>query len=197
MSYYNPTEIKIGDNEYAIRNRGDYNVVLDCFEALNDKELNDEYKTLTALVIFYEDLNGIEDVRTAFGGNTEAAIKGMFDFFNCGISVKDENSPNLRLFDWQKDEQLICSAINMAIGREIRSEPYVHWYTFMGYFNNIPKESTFAFVLTIRQKMCKGKKLEKYEKEFKRDNPRYFHWKDEEEPEEDILRRMWNNGGKL
>ena len=40
----------------------------------------------------------------------------------------------------------------------------------MGYFQSIDSESLFGTVLSIRQKKAKGKKLEKYEKEFCNNN---------------------------
>lgn len=199
MGYSIPTNIRIGEKYYSIRDKGDYRTIIDCFDALSDMELSENYRIFTALVIFYEDLNDIEDIPTVFKGNLETAVKEMFDFFNCGVShnKKDENVPNYKLFDWKTDEQLICAAINMALGKEIRLEPYIHWWSFMGYFNNIPKDSTFAFILSIRHKICRGKKLEKYEKEFKRDNPQYFRRNNGEDEQMDIIRQMWENGGKL
>lgn len=40
----------------------------------------------------------------------------------------------------------------------------------MGYFEAIDHEDLWAFVLMIRQKKAKGKKLEKYEREFYESN---------------------------
>ena len=40
----------------------------------------------------------------------------------------------------------------------------------MGYFESIDAESLFGTVLSIRQKKARGKKLEKYEREFMQNN---------------------------
>lgn len=53
---------------------------------------------------------------------------------------------------------------------EVRSVPYLHWWTFMGYFMEIG-DGLVSQVWAIRQKRSKGKKLEKWEKEFERSNP--------------------------
>ena len=53
---------------------------------------------------------------------------------------------------------------------EVRACEYLHFWTFMGYFNEIGK-GTFATVVSIRDKQRRHKKLEKEEREFIRDNP--------------------------
>lgn len=61
---------------------------------------------------------------------------------------------------------MIFAAINKVAGREVRAEPYMHWWTFLGYFQSIDRDDLWGFVLTIRQKKAKHKKLEKHETEF-------------------------------
>ena len=61
---------------------------------------------------------------------------------------------------------MIFPAINAVAGCEVRSIPYMHWWTFLGYFENVDNECLWSFVISIRQKRAKGKKLEKYEQEF-------------------------------
>ena len=60
---------------------------------------------------------------------------------------------------------MIFSAVNKVAGKETRELPYLHWWTFLGYFNEIG-EGTFSFVVNIRNKLNRGKKLEKDEREF-------------------------------
>ena len=55
--YTIPTSIDIAGKQFKIRNNGDYRMVLDCFSALNDAELNTEERLFCSLIIFYEDLN--------------------------------------------------------------------------------------------------------------------------------------------
>ena len=50
-------------------------------------------------------------------------------------------------------------------GREVRSLPYVHWWTFMGWFMEIG-EGVYSSILSLRQKKAKGKKFEKWETEY-------------------------------
>ena len=191
--YTLPNSIIIGDTEYSIRNNGDYRTILDCFSALEDIELPQQYRIYSALIIFYDGINSVDDVENKLGENVEEAVNKMFDFFNCG----QENvgmQVNYKLIDWEQDSQIISAAINNVARREIRSEPYLHWWTFMGYYCSIG-ESILSTVVNIRDKIVKGKKLEKHEKEFKRNNPQYFNWRAEDiqKQEDDKLAfSMWN-----
>lgn len=190
-----PVAITLDGVEYPIRNKGDYRMVLDCFSALNDPELDVKHRILTSLIIFYDGLDEDTDIDEFFHGDVDSAIREMYLFFNCGQPENHTKRPNL--MDWEKDGQLIASAINNVAKTEIRFEPYVHWWTFMGYYMSIG-ESAFSTVVGIRYKIKSGKKLEKHEKEFKRDNPQYFVWDTqsvEDKQLTDYVRSLWNNGG--
>ena len=76
--------------------------------------------------------------------------------------------------DWEQDQRILFPAINAAAGYEVRSASYIHWWTFMGFFMEI-KEGTFSQVVSLRQKRAKGKKLEKWEQDYKREHPELFN----------------------
>lgn len=191
--YSLPTGIKIGDDYFNIRNKADYRVILDCFEALEDIELDSDIRIYTALIIFYEALSGLEDIPKVFGDNTAEAVKQMYNFFNCGKESVGAKSP-YKLIDWQEDSQMIASAINNVTKKEVRQEPYIHWWTFMGYYCAVG-ESTLSTVVGIRWKISTGKKLEKHEREFKRNNPEYFNWNAKsvlQKENDEMLKSIWN-----
>lgn len=190
--YELPTRIAINDQEYKITNNGDYRMVIDCFFALNDVQLNQEYRIYTCLIIFYEDINSIEDIATKFGDDLQTAIEKMFDFFSCGNSG---HKTHHKLLDWEQDEQLICSAVNNVAKTEIRALEYLHWYTFMGYYCSIG-ESTFSTIVSIRDKLMRGKKLEKYEREFKDNNPEYFIWNNKTTEQLELEKELLSNWNK-
>lgn len=188
-----PTSVSIEGKEYRIRNDGDFRTILDCFLALQDSEIEQQERIVSSLIIFYEDINSIEDVSKL--PNIEVAVSKMFDFFNCGMDTTGTKS-DYHLVDWEKDSMLIVSAINGVINKEIRLEPYIHWWTFMSYYISIGR-SMFSTVLSIRSKIAKGKKLEKDEKEFKRENPQYFRidMRNVRQKEEDeFLQNLWKDG---
>ena len=186
-----PTSITIGDTEFPIREKGDYRMVMDCFKVLNDIELTTSERLYGCLVIFYDDMECVEDLSVL--GDLQKAVDEMFKFFNCGQEqTNHRHSP--KLIDWEQDAQMIASAVNKVAGKEIRFEPYVHWWTFMGYYMAIG-ESVLSTVVTIRHKLKKNKKLEKYEQDFKRDNPDYFVWKNNTEELE--AERMYEEAVRL
>lgn len=191
--YELPTTVTINETVYTIRNRGDYRMVLDCFQVLNDVELSENERILAFLIIFYEDFNDVESVLFLDQDVLSELIDNAFLFFNCG----QKNAPaetNYKTIDWEGDAQLISSAVNNVAGREIRAESYLHWWTFMGYFNAVG-ESALSTVVGIRSKIAKGKKLEKYEQEFRSENPQYFNWDMrtlKQKEEDELLNQLWN-----
>lgn len=195
--YEIPTKIFIEGEEFPIRNNGDYRMVLDCFKALQDAELNPKERVFCSLLIFYENINSIADINKF--PDLEVAVKEMYNFFNCGKDQSVGKRMKHRLIDWDKDSQMICSAINKVANKEVRAEPYIHWWTFMGYYSAVG-ESLLSTVLSIRDKLSRGKKLEKYEREFKNENPEYFVWNarttDDEEADR-LFNELWNNGGDV
>lgn len=193
--YEIPTKIIVDGKEFSIRNNGDYRMVLDCFKALQDADLNPKERVFCSLIIFYEDINSIADINKFT--DLEKAITEMFDFFNCGKAQSVGKKMNHKLIDWEGDSQMICSAINKVANKEVRAEPYIHWWTFMGYYSAVG-ESLLSTVITIRDKMMRGKKLEKHEREFRMNNPEYFVWNSQSVADEEakqLFNEVWNQKG--
>lgn len=167
-------------------------MVLDCFAAIQDEELTKTEQAVSALMIFYDGIDTLEDLDKL--GDLEEAVRQMALFFNCGKEEDQGAKCNYKLIDWDQDEMLVVSAINKVAGKEIRLESYVHWWTFMAYFMAVG-ESSLSTVVNIRNKIVKGKKLEDYEKEFRRNNPHYFSWDmrsaETKELEKEIM-GLWN-----
>ena len=190
-----PTTVIVQDKEYKIRNRGDYKVMLDIFNAFNDPDLDKQCQIYAGLIIFYEDINSIEDVLLAFGDCIEDAVNAMNTFLNCGDESPAGIKLPYKLVDWKQDSQLIASAINQVAKQEIRALEYCHWWTFMGYYLAIG-DCPFSTIVSIRSKIKKGQNLEKYEQEFRRENPQYFIWDSmsvEDKQQQDEIMSMWNN----
>lgn len=189
-----PTSITIGDQSFPIRNRGDFRMVLDCFTALNDDDLDQTYRIVTALIIFYDNMVDEESLISCFGDNLEIAVNEMLKFFNCGREDTQGAVSPYKLVDWEQDSQLIAAAVNNVANTEIRALDYLHWWTFMGYYLSVG-ECSFSTVVSIRHKIKAHKKLEKYEIEFKNENPQYFIWDsrtDADKSAEELLAQIWN-----
>ena len=153
-----PTTISLNNKKFNIRT--DYRAILDILIALDDPNYEGDEKVLILIQILYEDWEDIEDYEDAY-------IKGM-EFINMGTLDKS-NTGNIKLMDWEQDSDLIIAPINQIVGTEIRSLEYMHWYTFLSAYMNIG-ESIFSEVVAIRDKMKKGKQLDKDEKEFYKRN---------------------------
>jgi hypothetical protein len=186
---YLPKELNINGTNRAIRS--DYRTALLIFEAWNSTKLiENEYfqeKTMTMLKCLYTDFEEIphEDYQ-------EAANQAVW--FLDGGNNHDDNSNHQqakKVMDWEQDEHIIFSAINKVAGCETRALEYMHWWTFLGYFNEIG-EGLLATVINIRSKKNKGKKLEKLEQDFYRENKSMIDLKKRLTAEEQAEKDYWN-----
>jgi hypothetical protein len=151
--------MEVGGASYEIRS--DYRAVLDICSALSDDELSDQDRALVALDIFYPGLENIppEDYNEA--------IRKCFWFINCGDGEQNKKSP--KLVDWELDFKFIVSPVNRVVGKEIRSLEYMHWWSFIAAYYEIG-DCTFAQIVRIREKLAKGKALDKQDREWYRRN---------------------------
>lgn len=187
MSWSLPTSLEIRGVGFSIHT--DYRVILDILRAYNDPDLPDWAKVRVMLDILYEDPDRLteEDL-------PEAIEKGLW-FIDNGDTQDDEDlvrhgkKAAPRLMDWDQDADLIIPAINRVYGQgDIRSVPYMHWWTFLGYYMEIG-DCLFTTVLSIRSKKARGKKLEKWEKDFEKDNRRLVRLKPKLSEEEQDVRK--------
>lgn len=158
-----PETLIVGGVEYPIRS--DYRNVLQVFEAFGDPDLERAEKWIVAIYLIFADFSCADDVEAAVqsGFNVQEAAEALMWYIRAGADEKkDAERP---VYDWIKDEQMIFSAVNKVRGEEVREADYMHWWTFLGYFNEVG-EGSFSFVVGIRNKLNRGKKLDKNEKEF-------------------------------
>lgn len=154
-----PKSILLKNKEYRIRT--DFRAILDILAAMSDPELTDEEKSWVMLEILYYDPEFIPK------DCLEEALLKAKEFIDCGI--KPDEKKQIKLMDWEQDSPIIAPAINKSLGKDVRSVKYMHWWTFMGAYMEI-QDGLFSQVLYIRQKRAKGKKLEKWEAEFYKNN---------------------------
>lgn len=155
-----PQQLEIGGIPYDIRS--DYRDCITILEAFGDTDLTAQEKWEICLEILYKDSSSIPEQYY------EEAMEQALWFLNCADTIK-EPKHHKPVMDWKQDEQILFSAVNKVAGIETRSMPYLHFWTFIGYFNEIG-EGLFSTVLHIRGKKNKGKKLDKTEQEFYTEN---------------------------
>ena len=147
--------VTIDGKSYNIRT--DFRVILEIFVMLNDLDLDDGDKTEALMQMFYIDRP--ED--------TGKAIQAFSSFVDPRPGKQNGRSG---LVDWETDFELIAAAVNHVLGTECRSLPYLHWRSFLGAYMEISSESLFTRVISIRDKLRTGKKMEKWEKAWYRKN---------------------------
>ena len=172
MSWNLPISVEIDGTEYPIRNKCDYRVVLDVIKALNDEDLDMQYRIQCALFIFYgnDELNTKEKVLNAFRTkeNIQTAIDEMTKIISLGEEKEQDDKPPI--MDWEHDFGHIVPPINRVLGYSVRDENnYTHFYDFIGAYQAIG-ECSWANIVSVRSKRMKGKPLDKWEREFYNEN---------------------------
>ena len=156
-----PTSVEIAGKECEFNS--DFRDILEVFKAINDPDLLPAEKSIVSLNLFYKTDDCLADV--------QEALKQM-DNFICMSEVNDKSNSGgsqKRLYDWEKDFNIIIAPINKILGYDVRGKEYVHWWTFLSAFMEIG-ECTFSTYVGIRDKLNKSKKLEKYEERILREN---------------------------
>lgn len=160
-----PTSLNIGGTDYEIRT--DYRAVLDLLTALNDKELEDEDKQIESYmksrVILEIMFPQCDDIPAE---HIQEALDKVAEFIDMGMS---DDSKKPKTMDWEQDAPILIPAINKVLNCEIRAQKHIHWWTFLGAYMEIG-ESLFSNIIHIRQKKARGKKLEKWEQDFYKEN---------------------------
>lgn len=161
-----PTSITVGGKEYPIRT--EFNAVLDLFVALNDPECKgdteEETNYIHAMMILEIMIHNYDEIPRE---HVQEAINKVCEFIDYGVK-QSGNHP--KTMDWEQDAVVIIPEINKILGYEVRNPDIkTHWWTFLGAYMGIG-EGLFSNIVRIRQKKAKGKKLEKYEQEFYKEN---------------------------
>ena len=164
-----PTSTTIDGVKY--RFNADFRDILQIIEYLTDTKRPEVVRWLIVLELFYEDPIPTE--------HQQEAIEYLVKFIGYG---EEKAKPGPKLIDWEQDAQLIIGDVNKVAGYEIRTISFLHWWTFLSYFYGIG-EGVLSSVVSIRNKKAKGKKLEKWEEEYYKENKSIvdFHKPDSEE----------------
>lgn len=152
-----PETATVGGIEYEINT--DYRDVIGIIQILNNPDRDEYVRWLTAIALFY-----VGDIPEE---NETEAMEYLASFISYGEA--DNARPGPVLLDWEQDAQAIIADVNKVAGKEIRELPYLHWWTFLSFFQAIG-EGQLSTLVSIRDKLRRGKKLEKWEQEFYREN---------------------------
>ena len=175
-----PTSAIIGGVEYPIN--ADYRDVLEIFRYMDNPNIPEYIRWRIALALFYEG-----DIP---GEHRQAAMEYLSEFISCG---EQDSKSGPKLLDWEQDTQIIVADVNKVAGIEIRSLPFLHWWTFMAYFNAIG-EGQLSTLVSIRDKLARSKKLERWEQEYYRKNASKVRLKTRYSCAEEELFKKWGGG---
>lgn len=150
-----PETVTLGGREYPIH--GDFRDILEIFSYLGDPAMPEFIRWEIALGLFYRDPIP-QDLR-------REAMEQLAAFITRGRREK----PGPRLLDWDHDAAAIVADVNKVAGKEIRALPFVHWWTFLSWFDAIGQGQLSALV-EIRDKLARGQKLDEGQRQFYREN---------------------------
>lgn len=154
-----PTALTVGGQSWKIRS--DYRAILDILSFFNNPEYENDEKQLICLDILYVDFCNMPEHLYL------DAAKAAAEFIDAGLPRSNKEHP--KLMDWEKDAPIIIPSINSSLRMDVRAIPDFHWWTFLSFYMSI-QDGLFAQVLSIRTKIQEGKRLEKYEAKFYRNN---------------------------
>lgn len=169
-----PSVLTVGGVDYAIRT--DFRDVLHVLDVFADKSYEPDEKAAVCLRVMYPDWESIPPELH------QQAVEAAVAFIDAGIPAGGKRK-GPRLVDWEQDGPVIIPAVNRVLGCEVRAMEHLHWWTFLGAYMELG-ECLFTTVLGLRQKRARGKKLEKYEQEFVRENRALVEIRERESPEE-------------
>ena len=161
--YELPRTLTVDGVEYPIRT--DYRAVLQAISQTHNQDLSPIEKADWMCFVLYKDWDSIP--------NQQEAMEQACRFIDCGRDWKGKSKAP-RVMDWEKDWNMIAPACSRVAGRSIREMPYLHWWDFIGLYQEIG-ECSFSTVVAIRHKIARGKKLEKWEQDYKREHPELFN----------------------
>ena len=168
--YALPVQATFGDQIYSLHT--DFRVILKILQVLEDPVLPEILRWRVALGLFYD--------RPVPPAHQPAAMEYLAEFLRCG---QQESKAGPKLLDWQQDAPAIISGVNAAAGCEVRAMENVHWWTFLSWFHAMPP-GQLSTVVSIRDKLRRGKQLEAWEKEFYRENKQTIDFRTPESAEE-------------
>ncbi len=151
-----PETALIGGQQYELHT--DFRDILEIMGYLEDEENPEYLRWRIAIALFFEGEIPQE--------HQQEAMAYLADFITGG---KQEEKPAPKLLDWEQDAQAIVADVNRVAGMEVRALEHLHWWTFLSFFNAIG-EGQLSTLVSIRDKLRRGKKLEKWEQDYYREN---------------------------
>lgn len=160
-----PTKVTIDGIEYKIN--CDFRTSI-LFELLmQDVELNNEEKLISALDLYYPELPG----------NINQAIEKMLWFYRCGKDEVDSKNNNkgtskaANIYSYEYDDDYIYSAFLYQYNIDLQDINYLHWWKFKAMFKALKEDNMIVKIMgyrSIELSKIKDKEQRKYYKGLKK-----------------------------
>ena len=132
----------------------DFREILEIIEYLEDPDLPEYIRWRVAMALFFDGEMPQE--------HYAEAMQYLADFISYDSGTANAG---YKLLDWKQDAAVIVADVNKVAGMEIRNVKYIHWWTFLSWFKAIG-EGQLSTLVSIRDKLKRGKKLESWEQEY-------------------------------
>lgn len=178
-----PTKIRVGDEICEVD--ADFRNCIKIVMAFEDEELapSDKYEIL------------IRRLYKKIPQDLEIAAKRGIQFLDCGEETDETQRSAKRVYSFQKDGKYIYSAVRQTHNIDLETVEFLHWWKFVFLFSDVAGGSTFANIVSLRDKRNRGK-LSKEERAIfnrSRDVLDLNYINEPTEEERDFMRRL--NGG--
>ena len=120
------------------------------------------------------------------------AAEQMNWFIDGGQKSQAQGGP--RLMDWEQDFPWIIAPVNRVLGRDVREDAPLHWWTFLSAYYEIG-DCLFAQIVRIRDAMARGKKLDKADRAWAKKNAALIRLETRYTEAENDLLAAWTKGG--
>ena len=141
------------------------------FELLmQDNDYTNEEKVQQALILYYPNLQEIDDYNKA--------IENIIWFYKCGKEDKDvdkgnkknNNNKQVQIYSYEFDAEYIYSAFLKEYNIDLTEIEYLHWWKFRALFEGLSKETKIVEIMGYRATdlgTIKDKKEKKFYREMK------------------------------
>ena len=183
MSWELPESVEVRGVTYPIRT--DYRCVLDIVTDLSDPEADGQERALAVLIGLFP---GFDEMPPE---HYQDAVSEGLRFIGGGSGGSAPSGP--RLVDWEQDYSLMIGPINRVTGGEVRAAEHLHWWTFLAAYQEIG-DCAFAQVVRIRDRLARGRALDKPDLEWYRRNRHLVDFKRRYTSADDELMKEWGGG---
>ena len=120
------------------------------------------------------------------GGEYQNTKKPVVHYYNL---KKDQEET--KILDWEQDYNYIISAVNdkAKTVEDVRELPFLHWWTFLGYFSERSPKCQISTIMSLRDKIAKGEKLDKWEQQLLKSNEQDIKFASTRD--EDLEKTLW------